>query len=63
MSEVIKFLDSAGTVQIGIKNNNFIIKKDNETIIIRLLEGNFPEYGDIIKRRSSHAIIWIEKCF
>ena len=46
MNEVIKFLDSSGTVQIGVKNNNFIIKKDYETVIIRLLEGNFPEYGD-----------------
>ncbi|MGA9179286.1 MAG: DNA polymerase III subunit beta, partial [Desulfobacterales bacterium] len=45
MNEVIKFLDSSGTVQIGVKNNNFIIKKDYETVIIRLLEGNFPEYG------------------
>jgi DNA polymerase-3 subunit beta len=63
MGEVVKFLDSTGTVQIGIKNNNFIIKKDSETIIIRLLEGNFPEYGDIIKRGSSHAIRLDRKMF
>jgi DNA polymerase-3 subunit beta len=63
MSEVVKFLDSTGTVQIGIKNSNFIIKKDLETIIIRLLEGNFPEYGDIIKRGSSHAIQMDRKMF
>ena len=63
MSEVVKFLDSTGTVQVGIKNNNFIIKKDFETIIIRLLEGNFPEYGDIIKRGSSHAIHMDRKMF
>ncbi|MDX2498484.1 MAG: DNA polymerase III subunit beta [Desulfobacterales bacterium] len=63
MSEVVKFLDSTGTVQVGIKNSNFIIKKDLETIIIRLLEGNFPEYGDIIKRGSSHAIQMDRKMF
>jgi DNA polymerase-3 subunit beta len=56
INEVIKFLDPEGTVQIGFKNNNFIIKKDAETIIIRLLEGEFPEYGDIIKKGDSHAI-------
>ena len=56
MNEVIKFLDPSGSVQIGVKNNNFIIKKDYETVIIRLLEGDFPEYGDIIKRGSSNAI-------
>ncbi len=56
MNEVIKFLDPEGVVQIGFKNNNFIIKKDAETIIVRLLEGEFPEYSDIIKRGDSHAI-------
>ena len=56
MNEVIKFLDSEGMVQVGIKNNNFIIKKDSETVIIRLLEGDFPEYADIIKKGASHVI-------
>jgi len=56
MNEVVKFLDSVGMVQLGIKNNNFIIKKDTEKIIIRLLEGDFPEYADIIKKGASHAI-------
>jgi DNA polymerase-3 subunit beta len=56
MNEVVKFLEPSGTVQIGFKNNNFIIKKDTETIIIRLLEGDFPEYHDIIKKGSSHTI-------
>ena len=54
--EVVKFLEPVGMVQLGIKNNNFIIKKDTEKIIIRLLEGDFPEYGDIIKKGASHAI-------
>ena len=56
MNEVVKFIDSIGMVQLGIKNNNFIIKKDTETIIIRLLEGDFPEYADIIKKGASHAL-------
>ncbi|HSQ89677.1 DNA polymerase III subunit beta [Romboutsia sp.] len=63
MNEVIKFLDPSGTVQIGVKNNNFIIKKDYETVIIRLLEGDFPEYGDIIQRGSSYAIHLDKKKF
>jgi DNA polymerase-3 subunit beta len=56
MYEVVKFLDPIGTVQIGIKNNNFIIKKETEKIIIRLLEGDFPEYGDIINKVDSNSI-------
>ena len=56
MNEVAKFLDYSGIVQIGFKNSNFVIKKETETIIIRLLEGDFPEYGGIIEKGKSHAI-------
>ncbi len=54
--EVVKFLDSEGSLQIGFKESNFIIKKDGETLIVRLLEGDFPEYADIISKEDSHAI-------
>jgi len=56
LQEAIKFLEPEGTVKIGFKNNNFIIKKDSETIIIRLLEGEFPEYIDIIKKSDGNNI-------
>ncbi len=56
INDAVKFLETVGMVQLGIKNNNFIIKKDTETIIIRLLEGDFPEYDDIIKKGASHAL-------
>ena len=54
--EVAKFLDSEGSVKIGFKDNNFIVKKEEETLIIRLLEGDFPEYGDIIVKTDGHDI-------
>jgi len=54
--EVNKFLDSEGSVQAGFKDNNLIIKKDSETLIIRLLEGTFPEYADIILKSDGHDI-------
>lgn len=56
MHEVGKFLDQEGKVKIGRKNNNLIIKKDRETIIIRLLEGEFPKYNDIIQKADSKKI-------
>ncbi|MBW1840303.1 MAG: DNA polymerase III subunit beta [Deltaproteobacteria bacterium] len=63
LNEVNKFLSPEGTVKVGIKGNNFIIKKDNETIIIRLLEGNFPEYRDILTQGDSHTIPLEKKLF
>jgi DNA polymerase III subunit beta len=56
LMEVAKFLDAEGTVQVGIKDNNFIVKKDKETLIIRLLEGEFPQYQDIILMRDGNDI-------
>ena len=54
--EVAKFLDAEGEVKIGIKDNNFIVKKESETLIIRLLEGEFPKYGDIIVKADGNDI-------
>ena len=56
LMEVAKFLDSEGTVKIGIKDNNFIVKREKETLIIRLLEGEFPKYGDIVLKTDGHDI-------
>ena len=56
LSEVSKFLDMEGTVQIGFKDSKFIVKKDTEIIIIRLLEGDFPKYNDIILKENGNYI-------
>ena len=56
LSEVAKFLDTEGTVKLGIKDNNFIVKRQKETLIIRLLEGDFPQYGDIVLKTDGHDI-------
>jgi DNA polymerase-3 subunit beta len=56
LNEVAKFLDIEGQVQIGIKESNFIIKKEKETIIIRMLEGEFPKYEDILSKGDDHLI-------
>ncbi len=50
LNEVLKFLEPEGSVQVGLKDNHFIVKKESETVTIRLLEGDFPKYGDIIAR-------------
>ncbi len=56
INELTKFLDTEKMVQIGVKDNNFIIKKDSEKIIIRLLEGDFPDYIDITTKKDVHII-------
>ena len=65
LNEVSKFLTKEGIVQVGVsvKNNNFVIKKDAEIIIIRLLEGEFPEYKDIINKKDVYIINLDKKLF
>lgn len=54
--EINKFLDNEGAVQVGVKQNHFIVKKELETIIVRLLEGDFPAYTEIIQKEGGQTI-------
>ena len=63
LKEVSKFLSGNGDVQIGVKDNNLAIKKDKEVFIIRLLEGDFPEYEDIVKKKGSRISLNKKKFF
>ncbi len=56
LNDVAKFLDQEGDIKIGYNKSHFVLKKDNETIIMRLLEGNFPEYKDIINRKEAFSV-------
>ncbi len=48
--EVLKVLEGGKSVQIGFKDNNFVVKKDEEVLIIRLIEGEFPDYEMVIPK-------------
>ena len=61
LSEIAKFLEPGSKVQVGVKNNNFIVKKLNEIIIVRLLEGEFPQYQDIIQIPADVYTVSLEK--
>ena len=56
LNEVAKFLDYEGEIKVGIKESYFIVKKESETIIIRLLEGEFPKYEEILNKGEAHGI-------
>jgi DNA polymerase-3 subunit beta len=60
LHEVSKFLGIGGTVQIGIQASYFIIKSGSDTLAIRLLEGKFPKYDEMVLRENGH-VIQVEK--
>ncbi len=49
LNEVNKFIEFEGEVGICVKGNHLVVKKENETIILNLLEGEFPAFDDILK--------------
>jgi DNA polymerase-3 subunit beta len=50
IAEVLRILEGDKKVKIGFKENNFIVKKENEGLIIRLIEGEFPDYNLVVPK-------------
>ncbi|SDU61943.1 DNA polymerase III subunit beta [Desulfobacula phenolica] len=49
LSELNKFIDTGkDDIKVGIKDNYFIFQNKNESIMIKLLEGEFPEYKPVL---------------
>lgn len=45
LAELGKFIDSgAETIKVGVKDNCFVFQRVNESIMIKLLEGDYPDY-------------------
>ena len=60
LNEVQKFLYDKGKVGIGVKENYFVVKKDNEIIYINLFSGNFPDLKGLFEDED-RTVIELEK--
>jgi DNA polymerase III subunit beta len=57
LAELNKLLDEAGeTLSFKLKENNFIVRKDNVLLIMRLLDAEFPDYRQVIPAQSKRKI-------
>lgn len=49
LTELGKFIDSdIETIKVGVKDNHFVSQRANESIMIKLLEGDYPDYKLVI---------------
>ncbi len=60
LNEVAKFLAPEGMVQFGLTESYLIVNNNTETIIIRLLEGDFPKYEAILMK-DDHFVVNLSK--
>lgn len=62
MVELNRLASEGGTIQIGFKQNNCVVKKvypageDNAVIMMRLLDSKFPDYRAVIPRSAEHKV-------
>lgn len=51
--ELAKILDEDGEkILVGVKQNNFIVKNGKKSLIIRLLDADFPDYQQVIPEKT-----------
>jgi DNA polymerase-3 subunit beta len=58
LNEVNKFLDQEEIVELGVEQNHFVVRKDNEILIVNLLDGEFPAYADLLHIDTSYDIVF-----
>mgnify|MGYP003587770231 CR=1 FL=1 len=63
LSEIGKFLDAPGAVELGFKSNMLIVKKGFETLIVRLIDGEFPVFDDVIEIKDATSVIFDRELF
>ena len=54
--ELSKLTSEEGSIELGFKQNNCVIRKENILIVIRLLESKFPDYNAVIPQKSKHSV-------
>jgi DNA polymerase-3 subunit beta len=61
IQEIRKFCEDCDTFQISIEEKQVVLQADDSLLIIRLLEGDFPDFNNIIDVLSSDNIIRINR--
>lgn len=61
VQEIRKFCDNADTFSFGIEEKQAVLKSNDSLLIIRLMEGEFPDYQSILQGLSSDNTILIDR--
>jgi DNA polymerase-3 subunit beta len=58
LSELKRLVDEedADEVEIGFEGNSGLVRKGDVTLVMRLIEGEFPNYKQVIPKQSEHRV-------
>lgn len=56
MLELNKLAAEGGTMRVGFKGNDCVVKKENAIIVIRLLESKFPDYNAVVPEKTKFSV-------
>ena len=56
MSELNKMAADGGMIEIGFKEKNCVVKKENAVLVMRLLETNFPDYQAVMHKNEKNPL-------
>ncbi len=54
--EINRVVDKEGVVDLGMDESVMVVKKDEMILAVRLLSGEFPDYGGIIARQNDKKV-------
>jgi DNA polymerase-3 subunit beta len=59
LAELKRLLDEEDSdeIQLGFEGNSALVRKDDVTLVMRLIEGEFPNYQQVIPRETSINLI------
>ncbi len=49
--------DDADEIEIGFEGNNGLVRKSGVTLVMRLIEGEFPNYRQVIPKEAKHHLV------
>ena len=61
IQQIRKFGEEQDTFQLGIEQKKIVLKSDDSVLVIRLMEGEFPDFENILKVVSQESNILINK--
>lgn len=56
LNEVRKILSDNGTVEMAVEGSQLIVKNENTILMIRLIEGKYPNYQALIPKKLNHQV-------